>query len=102
MRSVHVLAHDRDRLAVLEPGVDDDLLARVLPDAGAVRPEDARLGHRRESLADPEVEMVERRGAKLDEDVLRARLGVGRVLVAEDVRAAVRVDSHRFHVTIRP
>src|SRR5262249_35012269 len=69
-------------------------------DARTVRAEDARLRNRGETFANPEVEVVERGGAQLDEDVVRAGLGVGRVLVPKDLGAAVLVDSYRVHDAI--
>src|SRR5207248_9625223 len=102
VRGVHVRAEPRGRLAVLEPRVDHDLLARVLADPGAVRAEDARLGHRRKSLPDPEVEMVERSRAQTDEDLPGPRLGIGRVLVAENLRPAVLMDPDRLHAAQSP
>ena len=41
--------------------------------------------------------MVERSGAKLDEHLVGPRLGVGRVLVAENLGAAVLVDPDCLH-----
>src|SRR6476646_10847893 len=41
--------------------------------------------------------MVERRGAQTDEHLARLGLGLGRVLVAEDLRPAVLVDAHGLH-----
>ena len=61
------------RVAVLEPGVDHDALAGVGADARAVGAEDARLRHRREALAHPEVEVVQRRRAQLDQHLARRR-----------------------------
>jgi hypothetical protein len=67
VRPVHVLADDVR--AVLEAGVDDDLVSGresvgALPDhlydSRAVGPEDARLGRGGETLARPDVQMVER------------------------------------------
>src|SRR4051812_14552324 len=97
MRPVHVLPDDRDLRAVLDPRVDHDRLAGVLADARAVRAQDPRLRHRRWAFADPEVEMVERCGAQTDEHLARLWLGLGRVLVAENLGAAVLVDAYRFH-----
>ncbi len=65
--------------------------------AGAVRTEDPRLRNRRESLPNPDVEMVEAGGSELDERLARTRLGIGDVLVAEDVRPSVLVDANGFH-----
>ena len=48
-------------------------------------------------FADPEIEMVQRRRAQLDEDFTCARDGIRRVLVAEHLRAAVLVDANRLH-----
>ena len=59
-----MLPDHRDHGAVLETRVDDDPLAGVDSDAGPVGAEDARLWYRREPLPDPEIEVVERRGAQ--------------------------------------
>ena len=83
--------------AVLEPRVDDDALAGIGANPGAVGAEDARLRHRRQALSDPEVEVVQRRRAQLDEDFACARDGIRRVLVAEHLRSAVLVDANCLH-----
>ena len=41
--------------------------------------------------------MVQRGGAQLDEHLARPRDGIRRVLVAQDLGAAVLVDPDRFH-----
>jgi len=46
--------------------------------------------------------MVQRGRAKLDQRVVGTGLGIQCVLVAKDLGPAVLMDSHRFHVTIRP
>src|SRR5919204_4021917 len=97
MSSVHVLADDRDPVAVLEPGVDDDALAGVLADAGPVCAQDPRLGHRGKSFPNPEIEMVERRRAQTDDDLARPRLGLRGVLVAQYLGSAVLVNPDRLH-----
>ena len=56
------------------------------------------FGHRREPLADPHVEMVERRRPQLDEHLVVARHRIRHVLVPENVRAPVLVDADRLHV----
>ena len=100
---------DRDRVAVLEAGIEHDALAGGQPvdavterldHAGAVRAEDPRLRHRGQPPAYPDVEMVERRGPETDENLARPGDGVGYLLHAEDVRAAVLVDPGREHGTI--
>ena len=97
MRAVHVLAHDGDPpVAMVEAGVDDDALA-VVEGAGAVGAEDARLGHGREPLAHPEVEMVQRRRAQVDEDFALLRRRVGRILVAQHLWPAVLVNTDCLH-----
>ena len=102
MGAVGVLADDRDAAVVLDPGVDDHALVGPGDDPGAVGAEDARLRDRRETLADPEVEMVERRRPQLHEHVVRAGFRIGHLFVPQHLGAAVLVDSDRFHVTIRP
>ncbi len=97
MRAVHVLAHDGDPpVAMVEAGVDDHALA-VVEGAGAVGPEDARLGHGGETLAHPEVEMVQRRRAQMYEYFALLRRRVGSIFVAEHVRPAVLVDTDCLH-----
>src|SRR5581483_8086346 len=83
-----------DRLARLEAG---DALAERLDDARAVGAEDARLAHRGQALADPDVEVVQRGGAQADEHLARPRDGVGRLLEHEHLGAAVLVDPNRTH-----
>ena len=108
MRSVGVLADDGDAsVAEVDPGIDDDACTRLVgvaahDDAGPVGAEDSRFRHRGKAFADPDVEVVERRSAELDQHLVGARLGIRRVLVAKHLRPAVGVDSYGFHVTIRP
>src|SRR5919204_3990829 len=97
MRAVGVLADDGDRLAVLESRIDHDPLAGVDPDPCAIGAEDPRLRHRRKPLADPEVEVIERGCPELDDDLARPRLRIGRVLVAQDLRATVLVNTYGPH-----
>jgi hypothetical protein len=94
---------------VLEPGVEDDPLPHVEPvdalperldHAGAVCTEDPRLRHGRQPLADPDVEVVERRGTEADEHLSRAGNRIRDVLDPDDVRAAVLVDPGGEHGTI--
>ncbi len=69
VRPVTVLADDVDgAVGRLYAGVDHHALSRLeavhaaaerFDDAGAVGAEDARLRHRREALADPDVQMVQ-------------------------------------------
>ena len=106
VRAVGVLAEHRDRVPVLEPGVEHDAVAdgeavdsrsERLDDAGAVRSQDPGLRHGREAHAHPHVEVVERRGCEADENLAVGRLRIGNVLVPEDLRPAVLVDSDRLH-----
>ena len=85
---------DHDRAARLEAV---DAVAERLDDAGAVRAEDARLRHRRQALADPDVEVVQRRGAQPDEHLARGRHGIRHLLEHEHLRPAVLVDPNRLH-----
>src|SRR2546430_1722367 len=62
-----------------------------------VRAEDARLRYGRQSLTDPHVEVVQRSGAQLDEDLSVAWHRVGGLLVAEHLGTAVFVDPDRLH-----
>jgi hypothetical protein len=91
-----VLADHGDPVAVLETGIDHHP-APQLVHARAVGAEDARLRDRRQPAPNPEVEPVERRGAELDQDVVRARLRIRCVFVAEHLRAAVLVDADCLH-----
>ena len=83
VRSVAVLADDV--LAVVEAGVEDDLLTDVqavdalaesLDDAGPVSPEDAWLRRRGHPHPCPDVEVVQRRSAEPDQHLARPRDGV--------------------------
>ncbi len=69
----------------------------VLDDTRPVGSEDARLRHGRQPLADPDVEMVQRRGAQADEHLACSGLRVGRLLEHQHLGAAVLVDPHRAH-----
>ncbi len=104
MCAVAVLAEDVP--AILEPGIEDDLVADLeardpfadrLDHAGSIRAQDARLGNRRKPHAQPDVEMVERGGLEANEHLARAWFGIRHVLVAQDVGAALLVDADRFH-----
>ena len=77
-----------------------DALPERLDHAGAVCAEDPRLRHGRQPLADPDVEVVERRGPEADEHLSRAGDRIGDLLDAEDLRAAVLVDPGGEHGTI--
>ena len=66
-------------------------------DARAVGAEDPRLRHRREALADPDVEMVQRRGVQPDEHFARRGHRIGHLFEDEDLGAAVLMDPHRAH-----
>ena len=66
-------------------------------DAGAVRAQDARLRNGGQSLPDPDVEMVESGGSKLDEYLAGRGLGIGDVLVAKDLGSTVLVDANGLH-----
>ena len=97
VRPVHRLADDVHLPAGHDPGVDHDALVGARDHAGAVGAEDARLGHGGQALADPDVEVVQRRGAQLDERFALARDGIGDVLVAQDLGAAVLMDPNCLH-----
>src|SRR5581483_4029331 len=81
-------------------------VAERLDEAGAVGAEDARLRHRRKPLADPDVEVVERRRAHADEHLARPRDGIGRLLEHEHLRSSVLVDTDCAHarqtIVVRP
>jgi hypothetical protein len=54
-------------------------------------------GHALEAFAIPDVEVIERDGAHAHHRVATARLGLACVFVAKHFRAAVLVESNRFH-----
>ena len=104
--AVGMLAEHRDRVPVLEAGVEHDAVAdgesvdsrpERLDDPGAVRSQDPGLRHGREAHAHPHIEVVERRCCEADENLAVGRLRIGNVLVPEDVRPAVLVDPDRLH-----
>jgi hypothetical protein len=107
VRAVPVLPDHVDApVARLDPGVDDDALAGLesrhalaerLDDAGSVGAEDARLGDGRQALADPDVEMVQRRGAETDEHLALTCDRIRRLLEHQHLGAAVLVDPNRAH-----
>ena len=85
---------DQDRLPDLDP-------LRVRPelrdDARAVGAERPRLRHRRKPAPEPHVEVVERGGAEPYDGGAALRLGRLDVLEAQDLGAAVLMDSYRSH-----
>src|SRR5512132_2191702 len=98
-----MLADDGD-LAVAEivSRIDDDAVAGCEAVSGdhdtcAVGAEDARLRHGRQTSADPDVEVVERGGAQLDQDLSFAWHRIGGVLVAKHLRPAVLVNAYGLH-----
>ena len=104
--AVAMLAEHRDRVPVLEAGVEHDPVAdgetvdpraERLDDPGTVRSQDPGLRHGREAHAHPHIEVVERRGCEADENLAVGRHRIGNVLVPQDVRTAVLVDSDRLH-----
>ena len=103
MCPVRVLADDGDLpVAEIVPWIDDHPVAGRKAvsgnhDSGAVGAEDPGLRHGRETLADPDVEVVERGGAQLDQDLSWAWHRIGHVFVAEHVGPAVVVNAHGFH-----
>ena len=109
MRSVAMLPDHRDRVAVLEPGVEDDPLAHVqaldalaerLDGPRAVGTEDPRLRHRGEPFAHPDVEVVEGRRLEADEHLACAGHRIGHLLDPDHLRAAILVDARGKHGTI--
>jgi len=74
-----------------------DTFPERLHGAGTVGPEDARLRHRRAALADPHVEMVERRCAKADQDFPGAGRRIGDLVEDEHLGASIVVDPNRLH-----
>ena len=106
VRSVRVLADDRDATVMRDPRIDDDAFADLealcpFPegsnDPGTVGTEDPRLRNRGEPLPDPDIEMVQPRGPQGDEYLTRRGLGIGDVLVPDDLGPAVFVDANSFH-----
>src|SRR5215831_12411964 len=97
VRAVPVLADDRDPVAVLEARVDHDALAGVDTNARAVGSEDVRLRHRRQAFANPDVEVIQRRGAEIDQHLPALRHGIRRILVAENLRSSVVVYTDGLH-----
>jgi hypothetical protein len=104
MCSVPVLPDDLR--AVGQAGVDHDRVAlreiiRPGPEAGdhpcAVGTESPWLRDRGKTLADPEIEVVERGRLEPDEDLARTGDRVVDVLVAQDLGTAVLVDANRLH-----
>ena len=98
--------HVNPPVAHLDAGIEDDALAdlqaghsvaQCLDHSGPVGAEDARLRHGRQSLANPDVEMVQRRGAEAHEHLARSSLRIGCLLEHEHLGPAVLVDSHRPH-----
>ena len=120
---MHVLGRNRDQLrvrpvpvladdvrAVVEPGIDQHAVADLESgdaapsaghDAGAVRAEDPRLRNGGESLADPDVQMVQRGGAKTDQHLARSRFRVGNLLDDEYLGTAVLVNPDGLHCAWR-
>ncbi len=103
VRPVRGLADNRDLpVTELVRRIDDDPVAWCEPvsgdhDSGAVGTEDARLRYGREALANPDVQVVERRRAQLDQDLSGAWHRIGGVFVAEHFGAPVLVNAHGFH-----
>ena len=109
VRAVGVLTDDGNRVAVLETRVDHDAIARCealdtftdgLDDARAVRTQDARLRDGRETLAHPDVEVVQRRRAQADQDLTGCRARDPERPRRQNLRSAVLVDPDRLHGTI--
>jgi hypothetical protein len=96
MGAVGVLADHGDPVAVLDPRVDQHAPSRIVH-ACAVGAEDAGLRDRRQAAPYPDVEMVQRCGAKVDQDVIRPRFRIRSVLVAQNLRPAVLVDADGLH-----
>src|SRR5580765_6307046 len=98
-----MLADDGDpAVAEIVSRIDDDPVAWCETisrddDARTVGAEDARLRHGGETFADPDVEVVERGGSQLDQDLSGAWHRIGGVLVAKHLRSAVLVNTHGLH-----
>ena len=100
-----MLADHVDAVRARDPGIDHHALAggearAADDDSRAVRAEDARLRHRRKTLAHPQVEPVERGGSELDQHIVGPRSRIGRVLVAQHLGPAVLVNADRLHGSI--
>jgi hypothetical protein len=85
---------DHHALADLEAG---HAVSQLFHDAGSIGTEDARLGNGWEALADPDVEMVQRRGAEAYEHLAGPGLRIRRFLEHEHLGPAVLVDPNRAH-----
>jgi hypothetical protein len=72
-------------------------VAESSDDAGSVRSQDARLGHGRQAFPDPDVEMVETRGAKLDHRLSRTGLRIRDDFVPEDFGPPILVNANGVH-----
>ena len=81
------------------PGLITTRSSGARENARAVGAEDVRqpVRWRGQPLPQPDVDVVECRGAKLDDHLALAGLGIGHVLVAENLGAADLVDADRLH-----
>jgi hypothetical protein len=101
-----VLSDHGDPAVVRDPRVDDhaisdgemlDTLAESSDHAGAVRTENARLGHGRQALSNPDIEVVETGGPKFDQHLSRTGLRIGDDFVPEDFGPPVFVNANSVH-----
>ena len=92
--------------AGLDTGVDHDAFARLeaadafperLDDARPVGAEDPRLRDGGQPLADPDVEVVERRSTEAHEHLTGPGLRIRRLFEHEHLGTAVLVDPNRAH-----
>ena len=90
MLPVRLLAEDRDERAMLDSRVDHDSIADGEPfhvfaqardDPRAVGSENVRLGSGGQTIANPDIEMVQRRCPQLDQNLAGTSCGIGHILV---------------------
>jgi hypothetical protein len=97
VRSVGVLADDPHPPVPDDRRVDHDTFVGACDHARSVCAENPWLRDGRKAFPDPDVEVVERCRAQLDECLALGRNRIGSVLVAQHFRPAVLVDPDRLH-----
>ena len=83
------------RWPVLKSG---DVLADFDDFTRDVAAEDVRQFHAGQSLAHPDIEMVERAGPHPDQDLIFARLRIGDVFVLQNFGATELMEADGFHI----
>src|SRR5208282_111312 len=74
-----------------------DVLADLGHFACDVASENVRQLHPRQSLAHPDIEMVERAGPHPNQHLIFTRLGIGHVFVSEDFGTTELMNANGFH-----